>query len=45
MGSVCGVITGSLMALGLAGVDDPQAANDQLYSLSIDLRMIFTVTP
>ena len=28
MGSVCGAITGSLMALGLAGVDDPQAAND-----------------
>ena len=28
MGSVCGAITGSLMALGLAGVDDPQTAND-----------------
>ena len=28
MGSVCGVITGSLMALGLAGVDDAQTAND-----------------
>ena len=28
MGSVCGAITGSLLALGLAGVDDPQAAND-----------------
>ena len=28
MGSVCGAITGSLMTLGLAGVDDPQAAND-----------------
>ena len=28
MGSVCGAVTGSLMALGLAGVDDPQAAID-----------------
>ena len=28
MGSVCGAVTGSLLALGLAGVDDPQAAND-----------------
>ncbi len=28
MGSVCGAITGSLMALGLAGVDDAQTAND-----------------
>lgn len=28
MGSVCGAITGSLLALGLAGVDDPQATND-----------------
>ena len=28
MGSVCGVVTGSLMALGLAGVDDAQVAND-----------------
>ena len=28
MGSVCGAVTGSLMALGLAGVDDSQAAND-----------------
>ena len=28
MGSVCGAVTGSLMALGLAGVDDPQAANE-----------------
>ena len=27
MGSVCGAVTGSLMALGLAGVDDPQAAD------------------
>ena len=24
MGSVCGAVTGSLMAIGLAGVDDPQ---------------------
>ena len=28
MGSVCGVVTGGLMALGLAGVDDPQTANE-----------------
>ena len=28
MGSVCGAVTGSLMVLGLAGVDDPQAANE-----------------
>ena len=28
MGSVCGAITGSLLALGLAGVDDARAAND-----------------
>ena len=28
MGSVCGAVTGSLMALGLAGVDDPQASNE-----------------
>ena len=28
MGSVCGAVTGSLLALGLSGVDDPQAAND-----------------
>ena len=28
MGSVCGAITGGLMALGLAGADDPQTAND-----------------
>lgn len=27
MGSVCGAITGGLMALGLAGVDDPAALN------------------
>ena len=27
-GSVCGAITGGLLALGLAGMDDPQAAND-----------------
>ena len=27
-GSVCGAVTGSLLALGLAGVSDPQAAND-----------------
>ena len=26
-GLVCGAVTGSLLALGLAGVDDPQAAN------------------
>ena len=28
MGSVCGAITGGLMALGLAGVDDPQVLNE-----------------
>lgn len=28
MGSVCGAVTGSLLALGLAGVSDPQAANE-----------------
>ena len=27
-GSVCGAVTGSLLALGLAGVEDPQAANE-----------------
>ncbi len=27
MGSVCGAVTGGLMALGLAGLDSPQAAN------------------
>ncbi len=30
MGSVCGGITGGLMALGLAGLDDPAAANEFL---------------
>ncbi len=28
MGSVCGAVTGGLMALGLAGIDSAQAAND-----------------
>ena len=28
MGSVCGAVTGSLLALGMAGMDDPQTAND-----------------
>ncbi len=28
MGSVCGAVTGCLLALGLAGVDDPKAANE-----------------
>lgn len=28
MGSVCGAVTGSLLALGLAGIDDPQASNE-----------------
>ena len=28
IGSVCGAITGSLMALGLAGVNDPEAPNE-----------------
>ena len=28
IGSVCGAITGGLMALGLAGLDDPAAANE-----------------
>ena len=27
-GSVCGAVTGALLALGMAGVDDPQAANE-----------------
>ena len=35
MGSVCGAITGSLLALGLAGVDDPQAANDLIRKVKI----------
>ena len=37
IGSVCGAVTGSLMALGLAGVDDPQAANDLMYILLVNL--------
>ena len=28
MGSVCGAVTGALLALGMAGIDDPQAANE-----------------
>ncbi len=28
IGSVCGAVTGSLLALGLAGVDDPQVSAD-----------------
>ncbi len=28
MGSVCGAVTGGLMALGLAGADDAQTANE-----------------
>ena len=28
MGSICGAVTGGLMALGLAGANDPQAANE-----------------
>ena len=28
MGSVCGAVTGSLLALGLAGVNDAQVSND-----------------
>ena len=28
MGSVCGAVTGGLMALGLAGLDDAQTASD-----------------
>lgn len=28
MGSVCGAVTGGLIALGMAGITDPQAAND-----------------
>ena len=27
MGSVCGAVTGGLIALGMAGISDPQAAN------------------
>ena len=30
VGSVCGAITGALLALGLAGVDDAKAANELL---------------
>ena len=28
IGSVCGAVTGGLMALGLSGLDDPRAANE-----------------
>ena len=28
IGSVCGAVTGSLMALGMAGTDDPQTSNE-----------------
>ena len=28
MGSVCGAVTGALLALGMAGIDDPEAANE-----------------
>ncbi len=28
MGSVCGAVTGGLMALGLSGLEDPQTANE-----------------
>ena len=28
MGSVCGAVTGGLMALGLAGVEDPRSASE-----------------
>ena len=28
IGSVCGAVTGGLLALGLAGVDNPQASNE-----------------
>ncbi len=28
MGSVCGAVAGGLLALGLAGLDDPQISND-----------------
>ena len=28
MGSVCGAVTGALLALGFSGIDDPQAANE-----------------
>ena len=27
-GSVCGAVTGALLALGMAGIDDPEAANE-----------------
>ena len=30
MGSVCGAMTGGLMALGLAGLSDPQISNEYL---------------
>ena len=28
MGSVCGAVTGALLALGMAGLDNPEAANE-----------------
>ena len=33
MGSVCGAVTGGLMALGLAGVDDSQTAAEYLQKI------------
>ena len=33
MGSVCGAVTGALLALGMAGIDDPQAANEVIRTI------------
>lgn len=35
IGSVCGAITGSLMALGLAGLSDPAIANELLRKIRL----------
>ena len=34
MGSVCGAVTGALMALGLAGAEDPQTASELIRKVS-----------
>lgn len=33
MGSVCGAVTGALMALGFAGVDDPRIGNQLIQTM------------
>ena len=35
MGSVCGAITGSLMVLGLAGLNDPAVSNELLRTIRL----------